>query len=306
MKEANLGKRMGVPPFTMQWRGKDGKAHSFYYGRYEPIATSLGTNVDIIKHIKLMKAGMPASEALSSFAAHMAGQFTEKSFGRGLDMLAKLVAHPIENGADWLSHMASSFVPNIITQPTRNFDPYERDGHIEAGDTKSLLKQFFAKTVNQALPFIANQPPKVDVYGRDSAKNGSGIFRTLAPGNPHEVMEIQKADKLLTNWRTQSVGKDEEGPAKDWLPGQLARTYHAGGKTITMGEQEYHDFQQTAGKLAMERLRGRITQSMIDKPTSRDVVMIQHAFADGSRQARDQVKAKHPIQPAMADMHPGR
>ena len=288
-----LAQRRGLPAYTIQYRGADGKDQSFYYGRYEPDATVLGTTVDMIRGLKDHARGATAPDAFIGFLQRMSGQFTEKSYARGLSELANLLSNPKANAYDWVSHIASSFVPNIITQPMRGLDPYERDNHIEAGDTKTLIKQFMAQTVSQALPGMSGQPAKVDAYGRDVVKNGSGIFRVLAPGNPHEQMAVQKADDLLANWKIQSHDDAPES-LKDWAPAQPARTFTQGGKKVTMSTQEYHDMKAQAGKIVMQQLAGRITGSMVEKPTLRDVQMIKQAFEAAHRQALEQVKAKHP------------
>lgn len=277
--EAKLEKRLGLAPFSIRYNGK-----TYNYGRTEPFATVLGTTVDMIREIKAVQnSGEPVSEAIGNFLLHVAGQFSDKTYGRGLDNMVKMVTDTKHQAANWASDMLSSFVPNIIKQPMRNFDPFEREQTIEA-DKSQFAQQFANKTLAKAWPAPSMAHPKIDAYGRP-IETGGGLMRALFTNSERPVAEIQKADELLANF-------NRDNPEDAWAPATLHRTYTVDGKHKTMDDATFEAFSRDAGERVVRSLRGRISDRQLQHPTEADVKMIRQAFEEAHKEARQKVQAQ--------------
>ncbi len=168
-------------------RDDDGKETRMPFGRYDPVATALGTTIDTIKQIKdsirRNRNGEEGGDVGSTIKAMMAdfmNQASDKSFLQGFSSMMKHV-DSIRQGRDVSQTIGKSLqysiltalVPNIIRQPLRNLDDKVRD----------YDKVYDGYT---ALPIGDLAEPKIDIFGRDVEKG------EMFPGSR---LIIRSADK---------------------------------------------------------------------------------------------------------------
>lgn len=187
-------------------RGDDGKETRIPFGRYDPVATALGTTIDTIKQVKDSirrnrngEAGGGTGETVKAIMADFVNQASDKSFLQGFSSMMKHI-DSIRQGRDVSQTIGRSLqyslltaiVPNIIRQPLRNLDDKVRD----------YDKIYDAYT---ALPIGSNAEPKIDLFGRDVEKGemfpGSRlIIRSADKQQPR--LPIQKH---ITSWNNKNL-----------------------------------------------------------------------------------------------------
>jgi len=240
---------------------------SIQYGRYEPIATVLGTTIDIIRGIK--RNGTPR-ENLAQVWNYFMASVNDKSFLQGFSNLTD-IAEGRSNPAGTLKRMAlQALVPNLIRQPLRNLDDYKRDYKLSGMEYTML-------------PAGALAEPKVDIYGKEVAKGSNPIARLFFNSPLKTDATLNSADKLLLNW-------NRANPGDAYAPQPPPSTFKGrDGEYHQMTAEEYRKFSIAAGRLASAKLRGVIRATSITRPREEDVAAIRKAFADARSDIRERM-----------------
>ena len=267
--ERELQKRAYGGDYMIRIGGRGGV--TFNFARYEPAATVLGTMADAVRS---MKRNTDSGDKMNALWGYTMAQVESKSFLRGIsDMMAAT-----RDSADVKSGIANTFaqalVPNIIRQPLRNLDEYERDG--KGGGFWHTL-----------LPSGANAETKRDVFGAQVEKTGNGLSRILVTPSTKTETTLQPADRLLLRWNTLN-------PTEKYAPQTPGRTYRdpKTGKDVEMSAAQFADYTRRAGSLAKTMLAGKVTERQINNPTEKDVDAIKQVFTDARRTVREQMFGK--------------
>jgi len=262
--ERDLQNRAFGGAYQIRIGGRNGT--SFNYGRYEPIATVLGTVVDAIRAIKRPQ---PAPERMDALWGYFMSQVEGKTFLQGVSNFMRAFRDPQGAISEIPKGWAQALVPNIIRQPLRNLDDYVRD--TKGGGLPYAM-----------LPSGANAPEKLDVYGKPIEKGGNALARLLFPVGTKPSASLSAADQLLLRWNT-------EHPSEKWAPQAPPRTYRKAGKDVEMTADEYREFTEKVGRNVSMKLAGRITPAMVRAPKEADVKFIREAFEKARSEERERM-----------------
>lgn len=240
------------------------------YGRFDPIATVLGTTVDTIRAIK--RKGTP-EDNMASLWNYMVAQTESKTFLAGFATVAELLDSENSNlPANAKRAVLQFFVPNVLRQPFRNTDDYVRD-------TKT------APATYTLLPAGNLAEPKVDVYGNEIRKGSNPVMRLFFASPLATEPVLEATDQLLMNW-------NRANPSMAYAPQQAKAVYKGrDGKEVEMTAEETSRFRLAAGRLASVKLRAVSTPARVANPTEQDIQAVKDAFEDARREVRERMFA---------------
>ena len=261
------------------------------YARIEPFATVLGTMVDTIKRAK--RSGSMA-EGVASVTESLKNQVEDKTFLQGLsDIFAMLDKQGSANqkAAQWASGFATSWVPNIIRQPTRATDPMLRERRIRETDEGGVWESAAKRTLQNLLPIgTLAPPPKVDRWGREvSAMSLSHPatdipYRMLVPIQ-QRTTDDNAIDRMITVYNSR-VPDDQR-----WFPTVpspiITRTVNGERVTYRMTDEEYNTFLRVSGQNAHKRLMRAGLR--INNPTERDMDRVKEELRKADSEGREYI-----------------
>lgn len=249
------------------------------YGRYEPIASVLGTLADGVRSIKAMHNGATKHDAIDKFMGYISDQVMAKTMLQGMSDLAK----DVEGGAGTADRakraIMTAVVPNIIRQPLRNLDDYVRDTH-------------GAPSPYAFFPMGGYGEKKLTPYGQPVEKTSNPLARILAPAAVKPAEHISNADRLLMNWNAKH-------PGEQWAPEPLSRKKPdlKTGKETEMTNEEYAAFQRRAAAKVNAKLAGIVSSSNAAHPTAEDLHKVKQAFQQAHHEAKEEAfgNKKEPV-----------
>jgi RNA polymerase sigma factor (sigma-70 family) len=239
------------------------------YGRFDPIATTLGSTVDTIRAIK--RNGTP-SENMASLWNYMVAQTESKTFLTGLATIYELLDGRADLAGASKRTFLQALVPNIIRQPLRNLDDYVRD-------TKT------APALYTMLPKADLAEPKIDIYGNEVRKGSSPVLRLFFNSALATEPVLEATDNLLMNW-------NRANPSMAYAPEQAKAVYKSrSGKEVDMTAEETRRFRLASGRLASVKLRAITTPARVANPTEDDIEAVRKAFSEARRETRERMFA---------------
>jgi len=239
------------------------------YGRFDPIATVLGTTTDLIRSIK---RNGTTTENLASVWNYMVAQTNSKTFLQGIANISTILEGKSDPVGATKRTVLQALVPNIIRQPLRNLDDYVRD-------TKS------APATYTLFPSGDLAEPKVDVYGNEIRKGSNPVLRLFFNSALATEPVLDATDRLLMNW-------NRANPSMAYAPEQAKAVYKGlDGKEVEMTAEEARRFRLASGRLASVKLRAVATPARVAKPTEADIQAIRSAFSDARREVRERMFA---------------
>jgi len=248
------------------------------YGKYEPIATVLGTVVDSLNQVKhLVRGEQGIGDTLGGMWAYFVSSAEEKTMLRGIDNIDRVMNNPAqEMGRVMRESLMQALVPNLIRQPLRNLDDYVRDW-------KTAQNAYLATNLG------ALAQPKIDVYGRPVMKQGNAFSRMFFQAGQRPDVDLTKADQLLLNW-------NRHHPGETYAPTTPIATYKGpDGKPVQMTPDQQTKFLQAAGKRFSDLLKTQtITQHQIEHPSEDDIKRIKRLHTDAVEQVKTQMFPKAP------------
>lgn len=272
-------------------RDSNGKETRFAYGRYEPIATVLGTIIDGIRAVKNMQKaqsvgaikGANPSDAVVAIAANFMSQVDDKTFLQGFSDLSRTV-QDIKSGrisgeeahTKTAKSILTSLVPNIVRQPLRNWDDTMRDGRYKA--------EFWYP----AWPVAAKAQPMMDIYGREIGKDGNAAARLLMPF-ANAPLEVAPADEIIRGFIRNNPDEDN---ARYFAPLDKGDFYVLNGKQkvpLTTPKQRAV-FERYAGNLWQQKqaaIASKLPRQLWKNPPSSTVEELQKAKTQAFRTARE-------------------
>jgi RNA polymerase sigma factor (sigma-70 family) len=239
------------------------------YGRFDPIATVLGTTTDLIRSIKRNGS---TTENLASLWNYMVAQTNSKTFLQGIANISTILEGKSDPVGATKRTVLQALVPNIIRQPLRNLDDYVRD-------TKT------APATYTLLPTGNLAEPKVDVYGNEIRKGSSPVMRLFFNSALATEPVLEATDNLLMNW-------NRANPSMAYAPEQAKAVYKdRNGKEVEMTAEETRRFRLASGRLASVKLRAITTPARVANPTEDDIEAIRKAFSEARRETRERMFA---------------
>ena len=239
------------------------------YGRFDPIATVLGTTTDLIRSIKRNGS---TTENLASLWNYMVAQTNSKTFLQGIANISTILEGKSDPVGATKRTVLQALVPNIIRQPLRNLDDYVRD-------TKT------APATYTLLPTGDLAEPKVDVYGNEIRKGSSPVMRLFFNSALATEPVLEATDNLLMNW-------NRSNPSMAYAPEQAKAVYKSrNGKEVDMTAEETRRFRLASGRLASVKLRAVATPARVANPTEDDIQAIRNAFSEARRETRERMFA---------------
>jgi hypothetical protein len=176
------------------------------FGKFEPVATILGTTVDTTRRLKLMfkarklgEAGGNYQDAFNAILGDLANQAEDKSFLQGFSSMMQEYESIKSSGGiqagigeSVAKSLLTAIIPNIIRQPWRNLDDTLRDSK-----KKSVW--------HDAFPSGDFAEPIIDIYGQDVKKDelfpGS---RILIPAATAQT-KLHPIEEHITAWNNANM-----------------------------------------------------------------------------------------------------
>lgn len=269
--EVDLANRTVGGPYQIRIGGRHGQY--FNYGRIEPFATVLGTVADAMR---IAKQGQDPAASIAKFGGYFKAQAEEKTFLQGISSISQAMdnmnsSDPGAATKGIVRQFLTGLVPNIIRQPLRNLDDFERDNR--------NASPLYGMT---AIGGLANK--KTDVYGGESEKAGNPLSRIVARSGDIPNSTVKLGDKFLVNW-------NRENPDKPFYP--TAPTDHkykdASGQKVDMTADQISAYDKAVGKRFAEGMDSWLTPDMAANPTEDTKKMFESEHSKATREVKEEM-----------------
>lgn len=266
------------------------------YARIEPIATMLGTTVDLINNIKQVKNGRDATAALGAFYSHFISQAKDKTFLRGLSDIIDATENP-KSLASWASNFAASWVPNSVRAGLGATEDTLKETNL-TGDLETFAPKVVGRTLERMAPGqpLMPQRPKINIWGEEVTKdNGKHaatdwLYRLTVPSQTVDLSERDplalQLDRAILNWN--NANPDETfAPQRPSVSYQV--TEKGKEKTKYWSDAQYEELSRLTGAIALDALEKRADKINFDKPTAQQIKMIRSVLEQARARAKRQV-----------------
>jgi hypothetical protein len=243
----------------------------YSYARIEPIATTLGTTIDMLDAVHAAKDGQPKEAALRDFYLKFKDQISNKSFLRGLGDIMDAFDDPI-GWPRWGSNFLTSYVPSTMRRSTQSADDKVRELRANPQSEIAIAQNVPGK---QSL-----LQPKVNVWGeeitKDEGKHATTdwLYRMMIPADTRDLSERNpqalQLDRMLLNW-------NNTYPDKPYWPETPQTYYTKDGETIDWTDAQYNQLSILAGQKALEVL-GRRKDIDYDNPTEGNIKTVKEVL----------------------------
>lgn len=268
----------------------------YSYARIEPIATMLGTTVDLLNNIKQVKNGREATAAVAAFYSHFISQAKDKTFLRGLGDIIDATENP-KSLASWASNFAASWVPNSARAGFGAAQDTLKETNL-TGDLETFGPKVVARTLERMVPGqpIMPQGPKINLWGEEVTKdNGKHattdwLYRLTVPSQTVDLSERDplalQLDRAILNWN--NANPDETfAPQRPSVSYQV--TENGKEKTKYWNDAQYEELSRLTGTIALDALEKRADKINFDKPTASQIKMIRSVLEQSRARAKAQV-----------------
>ncbi|MEI7532873.1 MAG: sigma-70 family RNA polymerase sigma factor [Verrucomicrobiae bacterium] len=261
-----------------QYQIRIGGRNGFYfnYGRVEPWATTLGT---VATGVRLAKSGKGPEDWIDRMIANLSSQATDKTFMQSVNnMFGAIDALRSKDGASKFAQKSvqgflSSFVPNIIKQPLRNWDDYVRDGKYSDKEYKFI-------------PIGNLAEPRSNLYGKPVQKQGNAVSRLFFPAGIVPTPVLERGDQFL-----KSYNRVAEKPYTPERP-SVYKLKNARDQWVDMTPHQIAEFDRKSGILFALKLKTWLTPYVISHPTEEH----KKQFEKDLSEARAEIKGRmHPV-----------
>ena len=250
-----------APPQGVRIAGK-----WYQYDRFDPFAMGLATVVDSIQALKSDKS---IGEKGADVARSIGGSVQEKTFFRSVGDLIKAVDSE-DGGQRWVASSLTRFVPNLYTQAARASSPTITDSRADTA-FESFKKR--AK--------IAPAEDIHDPWGR-KAKTSGGI--TGVKSKPAEPFI---GDRVFINWNRLHPKADDQR-----YPTRPRPEYTYNGVKQKMSEEQYSQYAELAGTLAMNVIEKMISDDMARNPDDVTMKVVEGAISRARMMLKDHLHSK--------------
>jgi len=268
----------------------------YSYARIEPIATMLGTTVDLLNNIKQVKNGREATAAVAAFYSHFISQAKDKTFLRGLGDIIDATENP-KSLASWASNFAASWVPNSARAGLGAAQDTLKETNL-TGDLETFGPKVVARTLERGFPgqSLMPQRPKINLWGEEVTKdNGKHattdwLYRLTVPSQTVDLSERDplalQLDRAILNWN--NANPDETfAPQRPSVSYQV--TEKGKEKTKYWSDAQYEELSRLTGTIALDALEKRADKINFDKPTASQIKMIRSVLEQSRARAKAQI-----------------
>lgn len=235
-KKKNLLLDTGWQPYSFVVN-MDGKKVYVPFNRFEPMSTGLQIVADAMEIKDQKKVGDMLNKAVGSFVKDV----LSKSYLQGPIDFANFASNPQTFASQYVTGLAGSLVPNIVSKGAQAFDPTLRDTSARDSGIPGIPERL-GKTFANRIPGLSNTlPAKMSAVGEPIEKPGIGLTRFASP--------IQ-------------VTSDREGPGYDVEremarvgggPGNIPNDLNIKGTKIPLEPEEQQKF-ALARQMAADQL----------------------------------------------------
>ncbi len=275
--QRSLAQRAGMAPYSVRIAGK-----TVSYARLEPLATILGTTVDMVTGIKHGRKNLRSapSSAMDALVQSITRQGENKTMLKGVADVFLMLKRANQQGItdasqEWVADFASSWVPNLLRQPARMLDDTVR---APAGTLGERIAQNIVPTTGA---------PSIDVYGREVKKGATAAWRLAIPVDVRDNPALQRVDRMLVNWNQKADPASELDSQRPWAPSKIQSTITVNGRRRRITAQEREAYARRAGAIASGLLQ-RVPLN-VENPTEADVAKVKRAFEAARKTARREV-----------------
>jgi hypothetical protein len=234
--ERRLLQRTGWQPYSMRVNGEWVK-----YNRLEPVGMVLGLAADAIEIAQFAEGG-ELDKISALVMGSLMNNLADKTFLSGVFDFAEAASDPSRYGARWVQRMASSFIPNVVAQPTWKADPLVREARTMTDRIRSRI------------PGKRQQlNPMLDVAGEPIEQTSSSI-----PGNFLRRSE-ERSDPLAETMLTLGLFRGRPG-----------RTV----QNAKLTDDEYNDYAR-----AMQQARWQVLTPYVRSPQFRALMQANPELA---------------------------
>jgi hypothetical protein len=227
-------------PFTMDWLGSAGM--SLFMGA--EIGNMLMADDEGITFADVATASTRITEPVFNLTVlDGISDALDSVQGSGIHAIGDLTTHMLTN-------YASQYVPAVVGAAARTLDPYRRMTYSDANSEVPSDIQYWLNKMQNRIPGLSffNQP-WVNVWGEtDTAPLWQRLAENfLGPGYMSKV-EADEVETALYELYERAKAEGIEGAA-NVLPVRAAKSFSAGGETVNLTEQQYHDFAVQRGQM---------------------------------------------------------
>ena len=241
-KQLALKKATGWQPYSFVVPNGDGTNSYVPFHRFEPVSSLLGFAADIAEAPDQKDASQLFDKALGSFAAN----WLNKTYFTGLSSAIEAANNPKQALGGYLTNLAGSVVPNVVSKAAAAIDPTQRDTAASSTGFAGIPERM-GKAVLADIPGLTQTlPAKRSATGAEVERPGNALSRFLSP------VQVT-SDKPEADLERQLV---ELG----YTPGQPSRTLPipgTGGKKVHLTDSEYRVVQESNAEAA-RMLRPRL------------------------------------------------
>lgn len=182
------------------------------YGRYEPLALTMGSIIDAAREFKewtrLPAGDQTAGKLAGTIASHLASQAQDKTFLQGvsgiMDFFDKLTSKRLDPGQEVAKFLINGAIPNLIRQPLKMSGPEILDSH----KAHEILG---SANIGNAL---ADGEAKITTGGKPVTRAGNQYLNVLFPGTTEPGKATFYA--ALKDWNTRH-------PGEKWNPDPITK-----------------------------------------------------------------------------------
>jgi len=182
------------------------------YGRYEPLALTVGSIIDAAREFKewtrLPAGDQTAGKLAGTIASHLASQAQDKTFLQGvsgiMDFFDKLTSGRYEPGQEAAKFLINGAIPNLIRQPLKMSGREILDSH----KAHEILG---STNIGNAL---ADGEAKITTGGKPVTRAGNQYLNVLFPGTTEPGKATFYA--ALKDWNTRH-------PGEKWNPDPITK-----------------------------------------------------------------------------------
>lgn len=269
-KEANALKDGGWQPYSFVVTGTDGKRTYIPYNRFEPVSSLLGFAADMVE-----AKGAKDKAALFDKGMGSIGQnLFSKTYLQGIAEAASAIHDPKQFADQYVSNLAGSIVPNIVSKVTQTIDPTLRDVRPGEGGTIERI----GKTIVSRIPGASTLlPARRSGTGQTIERPGNPVTRLLSPVQVTGEKENLPFQEMLVN--TEAV------------PTAPRKEIRIQGKDVALTNEEFkalQDADQATTKQLEKLFRAPSFKAL---PTERRKQLIDSRYNQGRSAARSRITA---------------
>lgn len=287
--ERSLADRLNGGAFSIRL-GKAGPDATYIdYSRIEPAATVIASVADAIRSIKRVGNGADKADEMAKLHSYVLSQATDKTFLQGLAKIGDILEPGRSTGSAAARSVVQAIVPNMVRQPIRLLDDYERESRT-------------APWYYHALPMGAFAQPRMDIYGQPVRKGRTPLSGALGPMDRFARILIDigvkptnfrhPADLALVNW-------NRANPNEPYFPPRNSITSFKDmlGESHKLSAAQLAEIERRGGRRLAMLLAQQITPAEAAHPTKDTIDKIRSTRSKVFREARDAVVSRRHARP---------